>query len=320
MEKKCISIIVPLFNEQENIGPIYQELCVLFRKLDHYHHEFIFIDDGSTDLSYIKLQELAAKDKRVKAISFSRNFGNQVAVSAGMKVSQGDALITIDCDLQHPINLIPELISKWEEGAEIVLTKRLNKKDNILSKLFFFILTKFTDLHIDSTLSDFRLLDKKVANILNTFTEKRRFMRAMLDWTGFKKDYATFKVKKRNAGKSSFSLNKLFKLGVDAITSFTLFPLKLAFILGTLIFCSSSILLVIMFIYKFINPVMFTNAAYFIVLNAVLSGLILICLGIVAHYIGNIHNEVLNRPLFIVRDQINIETDNISKLSLPNVS
>ncbi|MBL7058358.1 glycosyltransferase family 2 protein [Patescibacteria group bacterium] len=304
---KKISLVIPLYNEEDNVNVIYHQLTNQFSQLSNYVFEIIFVDDGSKDQSLFNLNAIAHLDKKVKIISLSRNFGNQIALSAGLRASTGDAVITMDCDLQHPVTLVPILIKQWEKNFHISMATRINKKENISSKVFFYILHKITNLGIDNNVSDYRILDRKVVDTINTFTEHTRFVRAMLDWTGFSKSYVPFFVERRNSGHSHFSYSKLFNLGLGALTSFSLFPLKVAFLLGNLIFWLSSILLLFMISYRFIDPLMFTPAAYFIVLNAVLSGLVLICLGIVAHYVGNIHTESLNRPLYIIKDKVNFE-------------
>jgi dolichol-phosphate mannosyltransferase len=309
---RLISIIVPVFCEENNIRKFYGRLNEMSMAIPGYAWEYIFVNDGSTDNSFAELRDLASADKKVKVLNFSRNFGKEIALSAGVEAASGDAVITIDCDLQHPPELIPEMIKKWEGGADIVLTVRKKNTNQPLpreigSKLFYWLMSKISEVEMVSQTTDFRLIDKKVADIFKIISEKSRMYRGIIDWMGFKKEYIEFSADARVKGVSSFSYRKLFSLAIKSITSFSLFPLKIAGYLGLIITFLSGILMCIIFITFILEMHYFSSLSIVVVANTLLIGVVLICLGLIALYIGNIHNEVINRPLYIIRDKLNFD-------------
>jgi len=310
---QLISIVIPIFNEEKNTEILSEKIVTIFQGLPDYDYEIIFVNDGSTDNSYTKITNLARKNKKVKLLDFSRNFGNQIAVSAGYQYANGGAVINMDGDLQHPPELIPELISKWEQGNEIVIAKRIEDKHlgffrRKFTNLYFKIFNKIANIEIEAGISDYRLLDRKVVHVLKNFTEKNRFFRGIINWIGFKKDYVSYRVDRRKGGISSFSFLSLFRLGFSGFTSFSLLPLRIAGYLGLLITGISFLLISYMIIAMgILKSQYFTPLAYLAVFNAFLIGVVLICLGFLALYVGNIYGEILNRPLFIVREKINFE-------------
>lgn len=310
---ELISIVIPVFCEEKNIPRFYERLENIIKDINNYIWEYIFVDDGSPDGSYAELQKLADKDKKVKVLRFSRNFGKEIALSAGVEAASGNAVITIDADLQHPPELIPNMIKKWKEGVDIVATirKKIERQPlirRIGSKLFYWLMNKISQVEMVSQTTDFRLLDRKVVDVFKTIREKSRVYRGIIDWMGFKKEYLEFNADARISGISGYSYKKLFALAVNSITSFSLFPLKVAGIMGIFITLFSGILLLIMFPTKFLfNSGYFSPLAIVVVINTFLIGIVLICLGFIALYIGNIHNEVINRPLYIVKDRLNFD-------------
>lgn len=312
-ENQLISIVIPIFNEEKNIETLSEKIENVFKGLVDYDYEIIFVNDSSTDNSYTKIVNLARKNKRVKLLDFSRNFGNQIAVSAGYQYANGRAVINMDGDLQHPPELIPDLVLKWEQGNEIVIAKRIEEKHlgffrRIFTKLYFKVFNKVANVEIEAGISDYRLLDRKVVQVLKLFTERNRFFRGIINWIGFKKDYVSYRVDRRKGGISSFSFLSLLRLGFSGFTSFSLLPLKIAGYLGLLITGISFLLILYMIITMgILKSQYFTPLAYIAVFNAFLIGIVLICLGFLALYIGNIYGEILNRPLFIVREKINFD-------------
>ena len=303
-----ISILVPFFNESNSLPELYGRLNDVTSQLPSYNFEYVFVDDGSRDNSLSILFELAKKDNKITVIELSRNFGKEIAVTAGMDNLNCDAVIVMDADLQHPPELIPIFIEKWEEGYEIVATKRSGfEKRSALKKIsshaFYRLMNVISDLDMVSQTTDFRLLDRKVIRLFNSFTERNRMVRGIVDWMGFKKTYIEFEAPQRFAGKSVYSYRKLINLAINSITSFSLFPLKVAGYLGLTISLLSAFGLIIMVTDKvFCNLGGFTTLAYFMILNTFMIGVVLSCLGLIALYIGHIHAEVINRPLYIVRD------------------
>ena len=310
---KLISIVVAVFNEEENIKPLYEQISSVFSSLKAYDFEVIFVNDGSSDYTYPEVNQLALQDKRVKLIDLSRNFGNQIALSAGLDFAEGVAVITMDGDLQHPPSLVPQLISKWEKGYEVVIGQRLENEDigflrRTSTDLYFWLLKWISDINLEPDVSDFRLLDRKVVGVLREFGERNRFLRGLVHWVGFNRAYVPFRVDPREHGHTTFSPFRLIRLGMQGITSFSLLPLRLAGYLGLLISSVSVILLVYMgFINLFVDPLMFRPIAFFAVLNALLCGSIMACLGLLAIYLGKTYSEVLRRPVYIVRETRNID-------------
>jgi len=314
MEKnKLISIVVPVYNEEKNIGVFYDEIAKVFEKISAYDFEIIFVNDGSKDGSILKLDEMARKDQRVKILDFSRNFGKEVATSAGCYHTKGDAVITMDADLQHPPSLIPEFIRKWENGSEVVYTVRLENKGASLTKritsgIYWWLFDRISSVNMEPHSTDFRLMDKKVIEAFRKFSERGRIFRGIVDWMGYRREKIEFVADERNSGKPTYSYGKLFDLAINSFTSFSLLPLRLAGYFGVAITSFSLMLLAVMFVFEwFIDAGVFTSLAFVVVANTLLMGIVLISLGFIALYIARIHEEVINRPLFIIRNKINIE-------------
>jgi len=308
--------VVPIYNEEKNIIPLYEELKKVFSKLSEYDFEIIFVDDGSVDGSVMELNKLTEKDNQIRVLSFSRNFGKEAATSAGCHHSKGDAVITMDADLQHPPELIPEFIKKWKEGFEVIYTVRQENKGasftkKITSKIYWWMFNKVSSVESEPHSTDFRLMDKMVINTFKKFSERERLFRGIIDWMGYKRARLEFTAPKRNSGKAAYSYAKLVNLAINSLTAFSMIPLRLAGYFGIVITSISSLILIIMFLTKwFINAETFTALAFVVVANTLLIGIVLISLGLIALYIARIHDEVVNRPLYVIRDKFNIESEN----------
>jgi polyisoprenyl-phosphate glycosyltransferase len=311
MPMKSILVIVPAYNEEKNISLVYEELRKVFDALQNeYLFEVFFVNDGSNDGTQKEIEKLASTDQNVKYIDFSRNFGKEIATTAALNNCQGDACIMVDADLQHPINLIPEFIKKWEQGAEVVIGIRKKNKSigwlkKIGSKIFYKIINKISEVEIVQNATDFRLLDKKVVEQFNRFTETNRMTRALIDWLGFRRDYIYFDANERVNGDASYSLWKLFKLALNSFVSLSLFPLKLAGNLGMVITLVSGIAGFYILLGKYIFHThfasTFSDAENLAILILFLVGIILISIGLMALYIANIHSEVISRPMYVIR-------------------
>ncbi len=316
--KKIISFVVPIYNESKNIALIYKALILELEKIkDFFDYEIIFVNDGSKDNSLEEIKELADIDPKVKLIDFSRNFGKEIALTAGLKASIGDLAIIIDADLQHPPKLIIEFIEKWQSGIEMVVgIRKKNRGSNIFRKVASFVFYNFIYLlgatEIEARSTDYRLLDRKVIDAFNKFSEHDRISRGLLDWLGFKKDYIYFEADLRVNGESAYCKTKLFNLALSSIISHSLFPLKLAGYLGMLIIFFSGPLGIFIFVDKYLfnnfTGYNFSGTAMLALLNMLLTGITLSCLGLISLYIGNIQNEVKNRPLYVVREKKNFDT------------
>lgn len=307
------SIVIPIYNEQENLEELYKSLSKVIEQIS-LEYEIIFIDDGSIDRSYEILKELSFKDKNVKAIRFSRNFGHQIALTAGMDFAAGDCVITMDGDLQHPPELIPEMLDKWKKGCEIVYTIRKETEDanfikNSTSKFFYFLINKLGDINLQPSAADFKLLDKKVVTQLCTMRERDRMLRGMIDWLGFKNCGIEYKAPKRFAGKTKYNFKKMMLFAIDGITSFSSIPLRLSALLGFIVsFLSFIYIIYVLYIKLFTDE---TVSGWASILFSVLfiGGIQLITIGIIGEYIGRIYTEIKNRPLYVVTEKLNIEKE-----------
>ncbi|HLN18565.1 MAG TPA: glycosyltransferase family 2 protein [Patescibacteria group bacterium] len=305
-ERKIISIISPVFNEEKNISMLYEQLKGVTNPLP-YDFEFIFVNDGSEDKSIVEMKNLRTKDPKVMIIDFSRNFGKEIATTAGINYCHGDACIMIDADLQHPVEKIPEFIEKWTNGAEVVVGVRNKTRDERIFKkvgsyLFYKIINSISDMEIVSQATDFRLMDRIVIDEFNKLTERNRMTRALIDWLGFRRDYVYFTANQRFQGKATYSFWMLLRLAFNSVISFSLFPLRVAGYLGMIITVMSGMIGIFIFITKYLTKTMyFTGPAILAVIILFLIGIVLICLGLIALYIANIHSEVSNRPIYIIR-------------------
>ncbi|MDX2776444.1 glycosyltransferase family 2 protein [Streptomyces caniscabiei] len=313
MQSKTISIVIPIYNEAPNVTPLYKTLTSIIRSLPH-QFELIFVDDGSSDDSVKKLRQVARKDKRAKVIELARNFGKEIAVTAGLHKAKGDAAIIMDADLQHPPELLPQFVNEWEKGADVVVgVKKYSKDESWFKKVsssgFYAILGKVTSATITPHASDFRLINRKVIDTFKTFTERNRITRGLIDWAGFDRRYIYFEAPPRLHGEAGYSYRKLFGLAMNSFTAYSMLPLKVASWLGWIILVVSSALGAFVMVEKYIlgDPMQLEvrGTALLAILLLFLIGVVLICLGFVALYIARIHEEVINRPLYIVKNEEN---------------
>jgi len=306
-----ISIIAPVYNEEKNISLLYAELVKVFEKIQYdFDYEILFVDDGSSDYSSVILEKLARDSARVKYIQFSRNFGKEFALSAGLDAADGDAVVMIDADLQHPVEIIPDFINKWRDGAEVVVgVRQVNHGEGWIKKygslVFYKIMDVISETKITPQATDFRLLDRKVVIAFRNFTEHGRMTRGLIDWLGFTRDYVYFEARARLNGCARYDTKKLFKLAFSTMVSHSLLPLKLAGYLGAFILTIFGAigLLILLGKYLFHNKLAmsFSGPAQLAILIVFLVGLILACLGLIALYVGNIKAEVVNRPRYVIR-------------------
>ena len=310
-KKNKIAIIVPAYNEEDNLRIFFKETNEIIQNLEDYTWEFIFIDDGSDDSTWRIIDEMSNSHKNVRGVRLSRNFGKELALTAGVLESteELDAVILMDADLQHPPSAIPQLVQQWESGHQIVTTQRKSIRYSmwreIGSNFFYFMLNNFSKLNIQQKATDFRLLDQQVVKVIKDFPERNRFFRGIIDWVGFKKTSIIFDSPDRTGGKSTFSFNGLFNLAVNSFTSFSLMPLRVTGYLGVAVTTISGILFLYMVIsHLVLGLTLFTKLAYFVVFNTLLFGIVLVALGLIAWYIGSIHTEVSSRPLYIVQDRV----------------
>jgi dolichol-phosphate mannosyltransferase len=301
-----ISIIISVFNEEENLQVLSKSLKKNLEVFgDRYVFEFLFVNDGSTDHSLEILLEIMHDDEQVKILNLGRNFGHEIAMTAGMDHATGDALIFMDADLQHPPELLPQMIREWDKGVPMILTRRTDnldqrKRGKIANALFYGILNSLSETKVNPNMPDFRLLDKKYIGILRGMREQRRLFRGLIDWMGVQnKVVLDFEAPSRYAGKSKYSLHLLLRLALDSIISFSIKPLRIGTYLG--IFTAFlSVLMGIYFVWEFLNnpDYAFSGFGTTLVMVIFLGSVQLIVLGIIGEYVGRIHLETKKRPLY----------------------
>jgi dolichol-phosphate mannosyltransferase len=309
---KSISIIIPVHNEEGSLDWFFGDLKkFLTDELQNFDHQYIFIDDGSSDSSLKIIKGFAKSNKSVRYISFSKNFGKEAATSAGLSVAGGDAAIMIDADGQHPINLIKDFVAKWEEGFQIVVGVRgSNRNEGLIkkygSKFFYKILGFLSDSEVTHSATDFRLLDRRVIDEFNKLTEHNRITRGLIDWLGFKRDYVSFHAGARRFGKATYSNTKLLKLAINSFIAHSTKPLKIIGALGMVVTLLSAIFGLFVLTEEWIlhDPMglAFTGTALLAIFLSFLTGITLTCQGLLALYIETIHSEAQNRPLFVVAE------------------
>jgi len=311
MTSLLFSIVVPLYNEEENIPELYRRLTAVMNRLTSEEtgdYEIILVDDGSSDQTWALVQELREKDSRVKGISFSRNFGHHIAITAGLDHAKAQTIILMDGDLQDQPEEIPRLHQKLLEGYDLVYGIRRVKKDSPMkrlnSSLFWWFLNKFSGIHIPRNQSLLRIFDRKVLDVVNNMRERARFIHGMIAWTGFRTALLEIAHAPRERGVSKYNMVKLFRLAFNAITAFSIVPLRLATYLGIL---SSGLgfFYALYFLYKKIFlgiPVL--GYASIIVAVLFVGGVQLLILGIIGEYLGRIYQEVQARPIYIIRESL----------------
>ncbi len=306
--RTLISIVVPLLNEEGNIRPLYDRIGKVFASLKDKDFELVYVDDGSADGSWEEIGRLAGHDPRVRGISFSRNFGHQVALSAGIDQARGDAVIMMDADLQHPPELIPVMLEHWENGYEIVYTIREVGRESWLkrktSAFFYRIFSFFTGINVPSGAADFRLMSRKAVRSLQRFPERTRFLRGLIFWMGFQRIGIPYQCGQRSSGVSKYTIKKMLSFAVDGVSSFSAVPLHFSVVFGLAVSVLSFIYgCYAVYIKIFVNIAL---PGWTSVLVAVLflGGVQLITIGILGNYLAKTYEEVKQRPLYIVRDQI----------------
>lgn len=303
-KKKIISIVISAYNEEENINELIKQIYKNTDNLVQYQFELLFVNDGSTDRTFEKVYSHYLGDKKIKIVNFSRNFGHEIAMRAGMDYAHGDCVIFMDADLQHDPEVLPKLIQKWQEGSEIVLTKRLANEDKkyfhkILNFFYYKLLNFFSTVPVQSNAPDFRLIDKKYINELKKIKEQNFMFRSLLFWIK-QKNFATvsFKAPSRFAGKSKYNLIKLFSLGVDSIIQFSTKPLFISYIFAIIGFLVTLVLVSNKILHIVFNLLIF-NTSSMSILIIFTATIVCFLIGILGDYIGRIHHEVKGRPLYI---------------------
>ena len=317
---KKISVVIPMYYEEEVVDICYKRVVNNLKKLsDKYNYEIIFINDGSKDSTLEILKKIASNDDNVKIISFSRNFGHQAAVTAGIRNVTGDAIIIMDADLQDPPELFEGMIEKWEEGYEVVYGKRKTREGESIFKLltarmFYNTLNKLSEIEIPKDTGDFRLVDRKVIDVIATLPEHNKFLRGLFSWVGFNQYAYEYNRVNRVAGKTKYPFKKMFKLATDGILSFSAKPLKIVGAIGIF----SVIVSIIILIYSVVSYMFKLNSltpgwTSIMCTMTFIGGIILISLWMIGEYIARIYEESLGRPEYIIDELINFKGEEYEK-------
>jgi len=308
-ENKFYSFVVPAYNEEKNIPLLYKKIISLMKK-HRGDWELIFINDASNDESLDVMKKISEVDERVKFIDLSRNFGHQAALTAGLDYASGDAIISLDCDLQDPPEVISTMIKTWKEGYDVVYARRRKRNDKFFKKytaiLYYKLLDKFSEIKIPRNVGDFRLLDRKVLDELKNMGERARYLRGMVAWLGFKSAYVEFDRPERINGKTNYTLTKMMKLAMDGIMNFSLFPLKVGLLFGMISITIGSLFLLYM-----LGDAIFFHTAYPLfkwigVVTLMAVGFQFMLIWIIGEYVGRAYDETKGRPLYVIKEK-NVE-------------
>ncbi len=308
-----VSVVIPMYYEEEVAEECYKRVKNVLISLKDYEHEILFVNDGSKDKTLEILESIAEKDKQVKVISFSRNFGHQCAVTAGLQYVTGDAIVVIDADLQDPPELIPDMLTLWKQGNEVIYAKRKTREGEskfklLTAKMFYRILNGLSDVEIPADTGDFRLVDRKVVDVINSMPEHNKFLRGLFSWIGFKQQPFEYERKERFAGKTKYPLKKMLKLASDGIISFSTKPLKIVGGLGIITIIISILLLLYSVMSYIFNLNQLTPGWTSIMVAITLfSGVQLLSIWIISEYLARIYDESKKRPQYIISKTINLE-------------
>ena len=310
---KKISVVVPMYYEEEVALECYKRLEGVLSNLENYENEIIFVNDGSKDKTLEILSNIASENKNVKIISFSRNFGHQAAVTAGLKYVTGDAILIIDADLQDPPELLPEMLKLWEEGNEVIYGQRKTREGEsafklFTAKMFYQTLNALSDVEIPKNTGDFRLVDRKVVDTINSLPEHNKFLRGLFSWVGYKQYAFEYERKERFAGKTKYPLKKMLKLAADGIIGFSTKPLKILGGLGIISIIISFIILIysiLSFAFEWNN--LAPGWTSIMVSITFFAGVQLLSIWVLSEYIGRIYDETKNRPQYVIDKTINIK-------------
>jgi glycosyltransferase involved in cell wall biosynthesis len=299
------SVVVPIHNEQETLHELQRRLADVFPLLDG-EAEVLFVDDGSTDLSYPLMLELHRGDPRFKVIQLARNFGHQLAITAGIDLASGDAVVVMDGDLQHPPELLPELAARWREGYDVVYAVMTERPEGWLkrqtARFFYRLLRKLSNIDIPAAAGDYRLADRRVVEAFRAMPERNRFVRGMFAWLGFRQIAVTYAAPARFAGRSKYTLPKMIRLATDGLLSFSTRPLRLALDLGFVVSGLAFLFGIATLISKFAGAFLVPGWLTIVLVTSFVGGIQLVVVGVVGEYVGRIYDEVKARPLYLVRE------------------
>ena len=301
-----LSVIIPVYNEEKNIFVLHQRLSEVIRKVTG-DYELIFINDGSSDNTFHLVKNISLADTHVKYISFSRNFGHQVAVTAGLENSKGNAVVIIDADLQDPPELIENMYLKMKEGYDVVYAKRKSRQGETFmkkftAKVFYRVLQRITSVNIPVDTGDFRIISRNIVNVLKQMPEQQKYLRGQIAWAGYRQTFIEYQREQRHAGESGWPYHKMIRFALDGITSFSNFPLKFATLSGIFVFLLSLVLILYTLYSRFIVQVYVAGWTSLMLVVLFLGSIQLLCIGIIGEYISRISANIRNRPLYIIEE------------------
>lgn len=316
--RELVSVVIPCFNEEEVIEITYHRLIEILGALPDTDFEWIFVDDGSRDGTPSLLRKFQVNDPQVRVLYLSRNFGHQMAVTAGIEHAVGDAVVLIDADLQDPPEVVQEMLSKWRSGVDVAFGSRLDREGESTfkrwtAKLFYRSINRVADITIPLDTGDFRLMDRKVVNALLELPERDRFVRGMVAWLGFRQEPVHYKRAARAAGRTKYPLRKMIKFAFDGIMSFSIVPLRLATWFG---FATASLALLAMayaLTVRLMTRVWVPGWTFLLIAISCIGGVQLVCLGVVGEYVGRIYGEAKRRPLYIVKERLGFASPSLNR-------
>ena len=313
-----VSVIVPCYNEELVVNATHERLSKVFASLPELSYEFVYINDGSQDRTQEVLAALQQKDPRVRVLRLSRNFGHQIAVTAGLEEASGDAVVVIDADLQDPPEVIPEMIERWRQGNDVVYGIRAEREGESkfklwTAKVFYRVINRLSDTKIPVDAGDFRLLDRRVVEILKAMPERARFLRGMVSWAGFRQTSVTYHRAARHAGESKYPLTKMISFALDGIISFSLVPLKLAIWTGFLAIWIAVAGIIVAILDRLLEKDLTRGWASLFVAVLFMGGIQLVSLGIIGEYLGRIYTEVKRRPLYVVQERLGFKNSKVKE-------
>lgn len=310
MNSFMISVIVPVYNEEKNVVPLLKRLIPVLKQ---YQYEVVFVSDGSKDKTVDIIKKQIEKNGNVKLISFYRNFGHQMALTAGYQAAEGDAVVSMDADLQDPPEIIPQMVEKWQNGSKVVYAKRSKREvDDFFKKataqFFYWFINFLSDTVVPQDVGDFRLLDREVVKFLNNLPEQSRFLRGLVSWGSYPSSYVYFEREKRFSGQTHYGILKMLNFAMDGITSFSVKPLRISTYLGVTAGVLGFLGMIYELVMKIINPSQFI-IGWTGIFTAVmfLGGIQLITIGIIGEYVGKIYTEIQKRPRFLIKEKVNIK-------------
>jgi glycosyltransferase involved in cell wall biosynthesis len=320
MSSPTYSIVIPVHNEQESLRELHRRLSEVLSQLDG-EAEAILVDDGSTDLSYALMLELHSRDPRFKIVQLSRNFGHQLAITAGIDLAQGEAVVVMDGDLQHPPELLPELAARWREGYDVVYGVMTARPEGWLkratARAYYRLLRRLASVEIPAAAGDFRLADRRVIEAFRAMPERNRFVRGMFAWLGYRQVAVPYAVPPRFAGSSKYTLRKMIRLATDGLTGFSTAPLRLVLDLGFVVSVLSFLFGIATLISKFAGAFLVPGWLTIVLVTSFIGGIQLVVMGVVGEYVARIYDEVKARPLYLVRELHGFEHEQVPRRTPP---